>query len=122
MSDTKINHDRTAKQCGIFDKSNTLRITILEDSRGDECTYTTNPTVINQVLSDFSCDASVTMKISEDQTGDGLILTLTDTLMQPVISASQVHGNNVGRCERDEEGWVWYSRSEFVFNKNGGWG
>ena len=130
MSNYTHNHDRTAKQSTIFDEYNntkpdipgTLTITTLEDCRGDECTYTSDPTVITNVLTDFSGDHSVTMKLSEDPTHEGLILTLTDNLVQPVTSAPQVHSNMIGRCERDEEGWTWYSRGEFAFNKKGGRG
>ena len=111
------NHDRSAKQCSIFDEytsiadaSKTLSITLLQDCRGDGCTFSTDPTVINQAVGDFSGDASVTMDVSEDPTHEGLILTLTDSCQQPV-STSQDHSNRVGHTERDEDGWVWYSRS-----------
>ena len=101
--------------------SNTLTITLLEDCRGDGCTYTTDPTVINNVLTDFSGDHSVKMDVSEDHTHEGLILTLTDSCEQPA-STSRIHSNMIGCTERDEEGWVWYSRGAFPLNKNGGHG
>jgi hypothetical protein len=118
VSDYRQNQDRTAKRCTIFDEfnsiadvSNMLTITTLEDCRGDGCTCTVDRTIINNVLTDFSGDASVKMYVSEDPTGEGLILTLTDNLVQPVTSAPQVHSNRIGCTERDEEtGLLWYGR------------
>jgi hypothetical protein len=90
--------------------SNTLTISVLEDLRGDGCTYTTDRTVINNVLSDFSGDASVKMEISEDPTCEGFILTLTDNGAHPV-STLRIHSNRIGCTERDEEtGLLWYGR------------
>lgn len=121
------NHDRTAKQCTIFDEynnivdiSNTLTITLLEDCRGGECSYTSDPIIINNALSDFSGDHSVKLKLSEDPSNNGLIMTLTDSTEHPP-STSQVHSNRIGYCERDpESGLLWYGRGTFPFDKNGG--
>jgi hypothetical protein len=122
MNDTRYNHDRTTKQCTIFDTyssaasdvSKTLIITTLEDCRGGECTYTTDPTVINNALTDFSGDASVKMDVSEDPSHNGLILTLTDSTEYPA-STSRVYSNRIGCTERDEDGWVWYSRGDIKY-------
>lgn len=124
---SKTTHNQNAKQCTIFDafvtvrsvEYNTLTITLLEDCRGGECSYTIDPTIINQVLADFSGDASVKMDVSEDPTHEGLIITLTDSCEHPA-STSQVHSNRIGHCERDEDGWVWFGRGEFVFSEKGG--
>lgn len=115
---TDNNHNISAKQCTIFDEydntsfdeSNTLTITLLEDCRGGECSYTTDLTVINNVLADFSGDPSVKLELSEDPTCEGLILTLTDST-EPPVSTSRMHSNRIGHCERDaESGLLWYSR------------
>ena len=97
----------------------TLSITLLEDCRGDGCTYTTDKVIINQALCDFSGDHSVMMEVSEDHTHKGLVLTLSDGTKHPA-STSRIHSNRIGCTERDEDGWVWYSRGEFAFDKNGG--
>lgn len=103
-------------QCSIFeefnsiaDESNTLTITLLQDCRGDGCTFSTDLTVINQVLADFSGDPDIKMEVAQDPRGGGAVLTLTDSA-QPA-STSRVQSNRFGYCERDElERWVWYSR------------
>jgi hypothetical protein len=127
---TDNTHNRSAKQFTIFDEfvtagpdvSNTLTITTWEDLRGDGCSYTTDPTVINNVLADFSGDLSIKMKVLKDPTAGGLVLTLTDSSEQPVTSAPQVHTNRIGHTERDAEtGLLWYNRrGEFVLNKEEG--
>jgi hypothetical protein len=128
VSNYTHNHDRTAKQCSIFDEFNstadipdTVSITLLEDCRGGECTYTKDASMISQALTDFSGDHSVRMKIAEDPSNNELILTLSDSCQHPA-STSRIHSNMIGCTERDEDGWVWYSRGEFAFNKNGGRG
>jgi hypothetical protein len=115
---TDNTHNRSAKQFTIFDEfnsagcdvSNTLTITTLEDLRGGECSFSTDPTAINNVLADFSDDPDIKMEISEDVTAGGLVLTLSDSCEHPPIM-SRMHSNRIGYTERDEEGWVWYSRS-----------
>ena len=89
--------------------SKTLTITLLEDCRGGECSFSTDPTVINQAFRDFSGDPSVKMEVSEDHTHKGLVLTLSDNCAHPV-STSRIHSNMIGVQEVDEDGWVWYSR------------
>jgi hypothetical protein len=95
-------------------ESNTLTISVLEDLRGDGCSYTTDPTVINNVLADFSGDPSVKLELSQDPTCEGLIMTLTDRSEQ-LPSISRMHSNRIGYTERDEGGWVWYSRGDIKY-------
>ena len=125
MTNYTHNHDRTAKQStideynSIVDVSNTLTISILEDLRGDECSFSTDPTVISNVLADFSGDARYKLEVSEDLTAGGLILRLSDSKHPPI--KAQVHNNMIGCTERDpESGLLWYGRGTFPFDKNGG--
>jgi hypothetical protein len=126
MNNTRHN----SKQCSIFYEFNsiadipgTLTISLLQDCRGgDGCSFSTDRDVIHNVLSDFSGDPSVKMELSEDHTHEGLVLTLSDNSTEHPVSTSRIHSNRIGMQERDEEGWVWYSRGEFAFNKNGGRG